>query len=73
MFYSYAKGIGNDIIKICLMEKGENISRLTIDKIKENYCKENNIGFLAISRWWIQNKHEVKRYKQEIDNIIGRD
>ena len=73
MFYSYAKGIGNDIIEICLMEKGENISRLTIDKIKENYCKENNIGFLAIPRWWIQNKHDVKRYKQEIDNIIGRD
>ena len=47
--------------------------RQKIDKIKENYCKENNIGFLAIPRWWIQNKHEVKRYKQEIDNIIGRD
>ena len=43
------------------------------DKIKTNYCKEHNIGFLAIPRWWIQNKHEVKRYKQEIDNIIGRD
>ena len=47
--------------------------RRMIDKIKENYCKENNIGFLAIPRWWIQNNCKVKRYKQEIDNIIGRD
>lgn len=47
--------------------------RQKIDKIKENYCKENNIGFLAMPRWWIQNKYEVKRYKQEIDNIVGRD
>ena len=44
--------------------------RQKIDKIKEKYCIENNIGFLAIPRWWIQNKHETKRYKQEIDNII---
>ena len=47
--------------------------RRMIDKIKENYCKENNIGFLAIPRWWIQNNCKVKRYKQVIDNIIGRD
>lgn len=47
--------------------------RQMIDKIKENYCKENNIGYLAIPRWWIQNNCKVKRYKQEIDNIIGRD
>ena len=44
--------------------------RQKIDKIKEEYCAEHKIGFLAIPRWWIQNKHETKRYKQEIDNII---
>lgn len=44
--------------------------RQKIDKIKEEYCAEHKIGFLAIPRWWIQNKHETKRYKREIDNII---
>ncbi len=45
--------------------------RQAIDKIKEDYCKNNNIRFTAIPRWWIQNNHGVKKYKQVIDNIIG--
>ena len=67
-------GIKKEILELSQeVEKEVKVEFEKIDKIKENYCKENNIGFLAIPRWWIQNKHEVKRYKQEIDNIIGRD
>ena len=45
--------------------------RQRLDAIKENYCKDNGIQYLAIPEWWIRNNHSIKRYKQEIDNIIG--
>lgn len=47
--------------------------RQYIDKIKENYCKENNINFVAIPYWLIVNNHKIKRYKEIIDNIINQD
>lgn len=45
--------------------------RQYIDKLKENYCHNNNIGFVAIPYWQIVNKHNVKRYKITIDNIAN--
>ncbi len=47
--------------------------RQHIDKIKENYCKENNINFVAIPYWLIVNNHIIKRYKEIIDHIINQD
>ena len=35
MFYSYAKGVGNDIIKIEVMEEGGSILRLTKEKVDD--------------------------------------
>lgn len=35
MFYSYAKGVGNDIIKIEVMKEGGSISRLTKEKVDD--------------------------------------
>lgn len=45
--------------------------RQRIDAIKAKYCETNNIGYVAIPWWWIQNNHNKKRYKNIIDNIIG--
>lgn len=47
--------------------------RQYIDKIKEDYCKENNINFVAIPYWLIVNNHAIKRYKEIIDSIISQD
>lgn len=46
--------------------------RKAIDKIKEDYCRDNDIEFVAIPFWHIVNNHSVKRYKEIIDNIIGQ-
>lgn len=45
--------------------------RQYIDKLKEEYCHNNNIGFIAIPYWDIVNKHTLKRYKIMIDNITS--
>lgn len=45
--------------------------RQYIDKIKEDYCHNNGIGFAAIPFWLIVNSHQVKRYKEIINNIIS--
>lgn len=48
--------------------------RQRIDKIKEDYCKANNIGYLAIPFWHIYNSCEEKElYKKEIDSIINQE
>lgn len=44
--------------------------RQKIDKIKENYCKNNNIKYIAIPYWLIFNNGEKERYKKIIDKII---
>ena len=47
--------------------------RQRIDKIKEDYCINNNIGYLAIPFWNIYNnrKYNLKFTKQKQD-IIGQ-
>lgn len=43
--------------------------RQRMDRIKEEYCVKNNITFLAIPFWHIENS---ELYKKEIDNIINQ-
>ena len=45
--------------------------RKYIDKIKRDYCLNNNIKFLEIPSWKITNNHEIKGYKIMIDNILN--
>ena len=45
--------------------------RQYIDKIKEDYCHNNNIGFVAIPFWLIINANKTERYKEIINNIIN--
>lgn len=45
--------------------------RQYIDKIKEEYCHNNNIGFVAIPFWLIVNTNKTERYKEIINNIIN--
>lgn len=47
--------------------------RQYIDKIKENYCIDNGINYVAIPFWYIVNKHKIKKYKTIIDNITNQD
>lgn len=46
--------------------------RQRIDKIKRDYCKNNNIGYVEIPRWKIINNHAIKGYKVLIDNILDQ-
>lgn len=52
----------NDMFEQTLKERQE------IDKIKKDFCITNNIGYLAIPFWHIENSD---LYKSEINNIIG--
>ncbi len=46
--------------------------RQRLDKIKEQYCINNNIKILIIPYWSIQkNGKEQNKYKEIIDNILG--
>lgn len=44
--------------------------RQRIDKIKEDYCKNNNIKYISIPFWLIINNGEKEAYKKIIDKII---
>lgn len=44
--------------------------RQRIDKIKEEYCKNNNIKYVSIPFWLIINNGEKEAYKKIIDKII---
>lgn len=44
--------------------------RQRIDKIKEEYCKNNNIIYISIPFWLIINNGEKEAYKRIIDKII---
>lgn len=44
--------------------------RQKIDKIKEEYCKNNGIKYIAIPYWLIFNNGEKETYKKIIDKII---
>lgn len=47
--------------------------RKRVDKIKEDYCFNNNIGYIAIPFWKIYNSNEEKEtYKEIINNILGQ-
>lgn len=44
--------------------------RQRIDKIKEKYCKNNNIKYVSIPFWLIINNGEKEKYKNIIDKIL---
>lgn len=44
--------------------------RQRIDKIKEEYCKNNNIKYISIPFWLIINNGEKEKYKKIIDKIL---
>lgn len=47
--------------------------RQRVDKIKKDYCNKNNIKYVEIPSWKIQNNHEIKAYKEIINNILNQD
>lgn len=46
--------------------------RQEYDKIKKEYCVENNIKYVEIPFWHIKNGKEKEKYKEIIDNIINQ-
>lgn len=42
------------------------------DNIKKQYCKDNNINFLEIPFWKIENNKENPSFKKDIDKILNR-